>query len=80
MWLHNGEEVMGGDIEHDASAIAAEPLDLSEVAGEEPVARPAHALCPEAPADGVGPPHQVHHRAERPRRQHRRRGRCHHPR
>lgn len=35
---------MGGNIEHDASAIAAEPLDLSEVAGEEPVARPAHAL------------------------------------
>ena len=77
--LDHGDEVVVADVQRGAGGVGAEPLDLGEVAGEEPVARPADALRAELPGDGPRPPHEVHQRVERPRGQHRRHGGRHHP-
>jgi len=37
--LHHGNEVMVVDVQRDGGALAAEPLDLAEAPGEEPVVR-----------------------------------------
>jgi hypothetical protein len=79
MGLHHGDEVVVVDVQRDGGALGAEPLDLAEAPGEERVGRPAHALRAEPPGDGVGTPDEVNQRVERPRRQHRRDGRRHHP-
>ena len=52
--LHQGAVVMAADVEHEACALHEEPLHLDDVADQEPVVRPAHALRPERPCYGEG--------------------------
>uniref|UniRef100_A0A0A9FWR0 Uncharacterized protein n=1 Tax=Arundo donax TaxID=35708 RepID=A0A0A9FWR0_ARUDO len=54
MRLHHGDEVVVGDVQRDAGGRGAGPLDLAEAADKELVVRPAHAVHPEPPGDGVG--------------------------
>jgi hypothetical protein len=55
--LRDGGEVVVGDVEPDGGAGGAEPPDVAEVAVEEDVRRPAHALRPEPPRHLARTPH-----------------------
>ena len=78
--LHQGAVVMAADVEHEPCALDEQPLYLADVADQEPVVRPSHALRAERPGYGAGPPHVPPQRAEDPRRgqRHTHAG-CHHP-
>ena len=65
--LHDGDEVMGADVEYDLAPGCFHPLDLRQGADEEPVAWAPDALAPKPPADSIGLPHQKEQHSDQQR-------------